>query len=93
MIGFFIGVVITGISFSVLFGSMILEAEEKAYKKGFEDGKKKYSQRCEFGNCKHYFTCDKEKGAVCEEFEQCKSYMDAYDNNLELWQEIHDWRD
>ena len=39
MIGFFIGVVLTGITLSVVFGSLILEVEEKAYRKGRNDEK------------------------------------------------------
>ena len=40
MIGFLIGVVLTGICLSALYGSFILEAEDKAYKRGYEDGKR-----------------------------------------------------
>ena len=39
MIGFFIGVVLTTIVLSVVFGTLYLEAEQKAYKKGLHDGK------------------------------------------------------
>ena len=40
MIGFFIGAVLVGVTLSVLYGSMILDAEEKAYMRGYEDGSK-----------------------------------------------------
>ena len=40
MIGFFIGAVLVGVTLSVLYGSMILDAEEKAYMRGYEDGRR-----------------------------------------------------
>ena len=40
MIGFFVGVILTTIVLSVVFGSLYLEAEEKAYKRGYADGKR-----------------------------------------------------
>ena len=43
---------------------------------------------CEFGECKHYLTCNDTKGK-CERFEPCNSYMDKYDNDLELWKDLH----
>ncbi len=41
MIGFFIGAILVGVTLSALYGSLILEAEEKAYQKGYEDGKRR----------------------------------------------------
>jgi hypothetical protein len=41
MVGFFVGMILTGILLSALYGSLILEAEEKAYQKGYEDGKRR----------------------------------------------------
>ena len=40
MIGFFVGVVLTGIALSIVFGAIILEAEEKAYMRGYHDGER-----------------------------------------------------
>jgi hypothetical protein len=37
---FCFGVVISGITLAIVFGELYLEAEEKAYKRGYEDGKR-----------------------------------------------------
>ena len=92
LIGFLIGALVTALPLTLFYGSVVLEAEEKAYKKGLADGRNKNrSERCEFNKCKHYLTCKKDKGEVCEDFAECKTYMDAYDNDLGLWQDLHGW--
>lgn len=37
---FCFGAVLSGIVLALVFGSLYLEAEEKAYKRGYEDGKR-----------------------------------------------------
>ena len=92
--GFLIGSIITAVALFFMLGAFALEAEEIAYKKGLADGRKtNRSEQCEFNKCQHYLTCGKDKGVVCEDFAACKTYMDAYDNDLALWQELHGWED
>lgn len=43
---------------------------------------------CVFGKCKHYLNCKKRKGK-CDSYRPCKTYMDKYDNDMELWKEMH----
>lgn len=91
--GFVLGSIITAIALFFFFGCFFIEAEEKAYKKGYRDGSeiKNNRMKCEFTKCQHYLTCNREKGEVCENFAECKTYMDAYDNDIRIWKEIHDW--
>ena len=39
VVGFFLGAFIAGITCLIFFGALHLEAEEKAYKRGYADGK------------------------------------------------------
>lgn len=48
---------------------------------------------CEFGKCQRFLTCKREKGTVCEEYVECKTYMDSYGNDFYLWRELHDFDD
>lgn len=41
MIGFLIGALLTGTVLAIVFGAFHLEAEEKAYQKGYADGLRK----------------------------------------------------
>ena len=92
--GFLIGSAMASVVLAFVFISHEIEAKENAYLKGFQDGRKKNrSEQCEFNICQHYLTCKKDKGEVCEDFAACKTYMDAYDNDLALWQELHGWED
>lgn len=46
-------------------------------------------EQCKFGVCKKYCVCDKkEKKEPCS-FEPCLTYMDKYNNDIELWKELH----
>lgn len=45
--------------------------------------------QCKFGECKHYHTCKKDKQGKCERFSPCETYMDKYDNDFELWADLH----
>ena len=91
--------IITGVSLVVfflvfLYSSHLIEIEKEAYNKGFRDAlKNNYKYQCDFKKCQHYLTCKKDKGVVCEDFAECKTYMDAYDNDLWLWKELHGWED
>lgn len=50
----------------------------------------KSEERCKFGSCKKYCMCDrKEKRDTCNEFEPCLTYMDKYNNDIDLWKELH----
>lgn len=41
MIGFLIGSLLTGTVLAIMFGAFALEAEEKAYQRGYADGLRK----------------------------------------------------
>lgn len=45
-------------------------------------------EKCKFGSCCHFLKCSKRE-QPCEEFKPCVTYMDKYDNDLELWAEMH----
>ena len=91
---FVIGCLVSSITLVFLLGAFFIGAEEKAYKKGFEDGmRKNRNEHCEFNKCKHYLTCKRDKGNTCEDFAACTTYMDAYDNDLGLWQQLHGWEE
>ena len=50
----------------------------------------KEEERCVFGACKKYCVCDrKDKKETCNEFEPCLTYMDKYNNDIELWEDMH----
>ena len=40
VIAFTAGVFLSGVVLAIVFGDLYLEAEEKAYRKGYEDGRK-----------------------------------------------------
>ena len=46
------------------------------------------TNNCKFGECQHYHTC-KDKQGKCARFKPCKTYMDKYDNDMELWEDLH----
>lgn len=48
-------------------------------------------KKCEFGVCKNYLICSRDKKEPCELFAECKTYMDKYDNNMGIWSDVHDW--
>ena len=92
--GFLIGGTMASVVLFLLFVAYQMEMEEKAYLRGFQDGRRKNrSEQCEFNICQHYLTCKKDKGEVCEDFAACTTYMDAYDNDLGLWQQLHGWEE
>lgn len=45
-------------------------------------------EKCKFGECQHYWNCKDRKGK-CKKFKPCESYMDQYDNDIELWEDLH----
>ena len=49
----------------------------------------KAEEQCKFGVCKKYCVCDKKEKDACNSFVPCKTYMDKYDNDIELWEELH----
>ena len=44
---------------------------------------------CKFGECKHYHTCGKKPRRRCKRFNPCKTYMDKYDNDYSIWEDLH----
>ena len=52
-------------------------------------------KQCRFGACKKYCVCDKcdrkEERDTCSDFEPCLTYMDKYNNDVELWEDLHGW--
>lgn len=48
----------------------------------------KEENACNFGNCQHYYTC-KDRQGKCERYKPCETYMDKYDNDRELWCDLH----
>jgi hypothetical protein len=46
------------------------------------------TEKCEFGQCKHWWNCSKKNGK-CKKHEFCETYMAKYDNDIELWRDLH----
>lgn len=47
MIGFFVGAFFAGIVLAIIFGAFRLEAEEKAYRRGYADGRMEVKRKNE----------------------------------------------
>ena len=46
------------------------------------------NKQCQFGESQHWWKC-KDRNGKCERHEPCKTYMDKYDNDMELWKDLH----
>lgn len=51
--------------------------------------RKMQEKYCSFGKCKKHLVCDKIGSVPCTDFEPCLTYMDKYNNDVELWEEMH----
>ena len=46
-------------------------------------------EQCKFGSCKKYLVCEKKEKCTCNKFEPCLTYMDKYNNDVDLWGDLH----